>query len=215
MNEQIKVILADDHRMLREGLVMLLEDEPDIKVISEVSNGEDAVLRAHSHSPDVIVMDLGMPGMSGLEAIKIIKQEISDIRIVVLSMHSGRDMVLQALEAGADGYVPKSAAHNNLLEAIRTVHSGRRFLDPEAATALVDEFLDKHEEAEMLKNLSDREAEVLKWTAMGFTSREVGERLSLSPKTIETYRQHAMEKLNLDHRSDLIQFALKAGLLDE
>ncbi len=214
MTEPIRVLLADDHKVLREGMKMLLSDEPDIEVVAEAGTGKEAVEKAGVYKPDIVVMDLGMPGMSGLEAISIIKHQHPQIGIVVLSMHSGRDMVVQAIEAGSDGYVPKSSAHNNLLQAIRTVHSGQRFLDPAAATAVVDELMHKSEEARMLTPLSEREIEVLRWTALGFTSREIGDKLALSPKTVETYRQRGMEKLNLEHKSDLIRFALKAGLLD-
>jgi two-component system response regulator NreC len=161
------------------------------------------------------VMDLGMPGTSGLDAIQAIEDQGLPVRIVVLSMHGGREIITQALQAGADGYVPKSSAHDSLLQAIRVVHRGQRFLHPTAATALVDQMLDERREKKLLENLSDRETEVLRWTAMGFTSREVGFKLALSPKTVDTYRQRAMEKLKLDNRSDLIRFALHAGLLDD
>ncbi len=211
----IRVLLADDHRVLRAGLRVLLESEEDMHVVAEASTGEDAVRLANQFLPDVIVMDLGMPGISGMEAIRQIRESLPQIRIVVLSMHSGREVVMQALEAGSDGYVPKSAAHMNLLQAIRTVHAGQRFLDPSAATIVVDKLMEKQEEHKLLSILSDRELEVLRQTAMGFTSREIGKQLSLSPKTVDTYRYRVMEKLDLQHRSELIQFALRAGLMEE
>jgi len=130
-------------------------------------------------------------------------------------MHSGREFVMQALQAGSDGYIPKSTAHNDLMQAIRAVYQGKRYLHPDAATAVVDELLDKQEEILKLEILSEREQTVLRLIAMGYTSREIGDQLSLSPKTVDTYRQRAMEKLKLDHRSEVIQFALKAGLLDD
>ncbi len=209
------MLLADDHRVLRAGLRVLLESEEDMHVVAEASTGEDAVRLANQFLPDVIVMDLGMPGISGMEAIRQIRESLPQIRIVVLSMHSGREVVMQALEAGSDGYVPKSAAHMNLLQAIRTVHAGQRFLDPSAATIVVDKLMEKQEEHKLLSILSDRELEVLRQTAMGFTSREIGKQLSLSPKTVDTYRYRVMEKLDLQHRSELIQFALRAGLMEE
>ncbi len=211
----IRVLLADDHRVLRAGLRVLLESEEDMHVVAEASTGEDAVRLANQFLPDVIVMDLGMPGISGMEAIRQVRESLPQIRIVVLSMHSGREVVMQALEAGSDGYVPKSAAHMNLLQAIRTVHAGQRFLDPSAATVVVDKLMEKQEEHKLLSILSDRELEVLRQTAMGFTSREIGKQLSLSPKTVDTYRYRVMEKLDLQHRSELIQFALRAGLMEE
>ena len=214
METKIRVLLADDHQMLRDGLRALLESQPDMCVVAEAGTGDDAIQLAASIRPDVIVMDLGMPGMSGLDAIREIRRQHLPARVVVLSMHGGKEIVMQAIQAGSDGYVLKSSAHTNLLQAIRVVHRGERFLGPTAATVVVDELLDEHREVKQLDILSDREAEVLRWTAMGFTSREVGERLALSPKTVETYRQRAMEKLDLKNRSDLVRFALRAGLLD-
>lgn len=214
METKIRILLADDHKVLRDGLRALLESEGDMAVVAEAGNVDDAVQLAIKFLPDVVVMDLGMPGGSGLDAIRQIRQLELPVRIVVLSMHSGREMVMQVLTAGSDGYVPKSSAHTDLIQAIRTVHKGQRFLHPEATTALVDEFLDKQEESKLVSILSDRERDVLKLTAMGFTSREIGDQLALSPKTVDTYRERAMMKLNIEHRSDIIRFALRAGLLD-
>ena len=209
----IRVLLADDHQVLRDGLRALLESQPDMQVVAEAGTGDDAFRIAATARPDVIVMDLGMPGLSGLDAIRQIRQQQLPVHIVVLSMHGGKEIVMQALEAGSDGYVPKSSAHTSLLQAIRVVHAGQRFLHPTAATAVVDEMLDERREMKLLESLSERETEVLRWTAMGFTSREVGERLALSPKTVDTYRERAMEKLALKNRSDIVRFALRAGLL--
>jgi len=210
----IRVLLADDHQVLREGLRVLLESEEDLCVASEASTGDEAVRLCGEIQPDVVVMDLGMPGMSGLEAIRKIRRQRPQVRIVVLTMHSGRELVMQAIQAGCDGYVPKSAAHTSLLQAIRAVHAGQRFLHPAAATVVMDELTNQHREAKLLSLLSEREREILRLTAVGFTSREIGEQLALSPKTVETYRQRAMEKLNLEHRSEVVRFALRAGLLD-
>ena len=214
METIIRVLLADDHKMLRDGLRALLEEEADMEVIAEAGTVDETIQKAEKSKPDVIVMDLGMPGGSGLDAIREIRQRALPVRIVVLSMHSGREMVMQVLKAGSDGYVPKSSAHTDLILAIRTVFNGERFLHPEATTMLVDELLDKQEESKLLELLSEREQTVLKLTAMGFTSREIGEQLALSPKTIDTYRERAMMKLNIENRPDIIRFALRAGLLD-
>ena len=210
----ICILLADDHKVLRDGLRVLLEDEGDMEVVGEAGTGEEAVRLAMDLLPDVVVMDLGMPGGSGLDAIKTLREREIPVHILVLSMHSGREMVMKALQAGSDGYVPKSSAHTDLIQAIRTVHKGQRFLHPEATTALIDKLLDQKEEAKLLNLLSERELNVLKLTAMGYTSREIGEQLSLSPKTIDTYRERAMAKLQIERRVDIVQFALKAGLLD-
>lgn len=211
----IRVLLADDHKVLRAGLVALINDEDDINVIGEAGTGEEAIRIALETQPDVVVMDLGMPGISGLEAIREIRRQNPQIRILVLSMHSGREVVIKAIEAGCDGYVPKSAAHTNLLQAIRVVYSGERYLHPKAATIVMDALTDRQAKAGLLGILSDREKDVLRLAALGFTSREIGDELALSPKTVDTYRLRAMEKLSLEHRSDIIRFALQAGLLDD
>lgn len=214
MEIKIKILLADDHKMLRDGLRALLEEETDMEVVAEAGTVDETIQKAERSMPDVIVMDLGMPGGSGLDAIREIRKKELPVRIVVLSMHSGREIVMQVLQAGSDGYVPKSSAHTDLILAIRTVFNGERFLHPEATTMLVDELLDKQEESKMVELLSERERDVIKLTAMGFTSREIGKKLALSPKTVDTYRERAMAKLKIEHRPDIIRFALRAGLLD-
>ncbi len=213
--EVIRVLLVDDHKVLREGLRLLLDSEADIEVIGEAGDVEHALKLTATGLPDVVVMDLGLPGGGGLNAIKQIRAKQYPVKIVVLSMHSKRTLITEALAAGSDGYVPKSSAHDNLLDAIRTVYAGDRFLDPAAATIVVDALLERKNQDHRLAILSDREQQVLQLTAMGYTSREIGEQLSLSPKTIETYRQRVMEKLEFKHRSDLVRFALQAGLLED
>lgn len=210
----IRVLLVDDHQVLREGLRLLLEGEDDVDVVSEASTGKDAIRLTSELHPDVIVMDLGLPDGSGIEAIREIRSQELPARIVVLSMYSDRELVMKALEVGSDGYVPKSSAHSDLLQAIRIVHSGQRYLHPIATTAVVDSMLNKQEGSQLLEILSERESQVLRFTAMGFTSRDIGDRLSLSPKTVDTYRQRAMNKLDLENRADVIRFALRAGLMD-
>jgi DNA-binding NarL/FixJ family response regulator len=210
----IRILLADDHKMLRDGLRALLDGEDNMQVIAEAGTVQDTIRLTEEVLPDVLVLDLGMPGGSGLDAIRNIREAGLAVRIVVLSMHSGREMVMEALQAGCDGYVPKSSAHTDLIQAIRVVHAGKRFLHPDAATALIDNLLDKQEESKQTGLLSERELDVIKLTAMGFTSREIGEKLALSPKTVDTYRERAMQKLRIESKSDIIRFALRAGLLD-
>lgn len=210
----ITILLVDDHKMLRDGLRALLESEPDLKVVADVGSGSDGIAAARSWQPDVIIMDLGLPDMSGLEAIRTIRQENQTSRIIVLSMHSRREFVLPAIEAGCDGYIPKSSTHTSLLQAIRVVLTGERYLHPKAATALMESFTQKQTELEQFATLSEREQTVLRLSAMGYSSREIGDQLIISPKTADTYRQRAMEKLHLAHRSDLIKFAVRAGILD-
>ncbi|HEX7976812.1 MAG TPA: response regulator transcription factor [Anaerolineales bacterium] len=211
----IRILLVDDHQILREGLRSLLDSEPDMVVVAEAGSAKEAIRLTVETVPNIVVMDLGLPDMSGLEAIREIRRISPGVRTVVLSMHTQREFVLQAIEAGCDGYVPKSTAHTSLLQAIRTVQSGERFLHPKVATVLMESLTNIPTEADQFNQLSDRERDVLKLTAQGYISREIADQLLLSPKTVETYRQRAMEKLGLEHRSDLIRFALRAGILDE
>ncbi len=211
----VRILLVDDHKVLRDGLRSLLESEDDLVVIAEAGTGQEAIALTQEHQPDVIVMDLGLPDMSGLEVIRTIRESNKESRIVVLSMYSRREFVVPAIEAGCDGYVPKSTTHTSLLEAIRVVLRGERFLHPTVATVLMESISNKQSDAEKFAALSEREQDVLRLSVLGFTSREIGEQLFISPKTADTYRQRAMEKLELNHRSDLIKFALRAGILDD
>jgi two-component system, NarL family, response regulator NreC len=213
--DRIRVLLADDHALVRAGLRALLEAEPDIEVIGEASSGEAAVELAGALAPDVVVMDLSMPGLSGLDATARISSSCPAPRVLVLTMHPADDYLLAVLRAGGSGYVTKDSADQELMDAIRTVASGHVFLYPSAARLLLENFrVERAEpEADPLQLLSAREREVLRQTVHGFTATEIAEGLSISPKTVDTYRQRAMEKLKLRHRSELVQFALKKGLL--
>ena len=211
----VHILLVDDHKVLRDGLRSLLEHEPDLQVTGEAGTGAHAIELARTLTPDIIVLDLGLPDMSGLDVIRAIRQSNSKAGIVVLSMYSRREFVVPAIEAGCDGYVPKSSTHTSLLQAIRTVLGGERYLHPTAATALMSALQNEQSESSQFEALSEREQEVIRLTAQGFTSREIGEKLFISSKTVETYRQRAMEKLEIEHRSDLIKFAVRAGLLDD
>ncbi|MCB0112471.1 MAG: response regulator transcription factor [Caldilineaceae bacterium] len=211
----VRILLVDDHKVLRDGLRVLLEDEADLRVVGEAGTGAQALELAQTLAPDVIVLDLGLPDISGIDVIRSLRSRDDAVRIVVLSMYSRREFVMPAIEAGCDGYVPKSSTHTSLLQAIRTVLGGERYLHPTAATALIGALKDDESETAKFAALSEREQDVLRFTAQGFTSREIGEKLIISSKTVETYRQRAMEKLHLEHRSDLIKFAVRAGLLDD
>lgn len=211
--ESVRVLIVDDHKILRDGLRALLETEGDLAIVAEADTGAEAVRLATTLAPDVIIMDINLPDMSGLDAIRAIRKENAGVRILVLSMYSRREFVLQAIDAGCDGYLPKSSTHTSLVEAIRVVMAGERYFHPTAAMAIVSSLVGPQSEAEKFAALSEREREVLRMTVMGYNSREVGERIFLSAKTVETYRQRAMVKLGLEHRADLVQFALRAGIL--
>ena len=215
--DKIRVLLVDDHTVLRNGLRVLLEAEDDIEVIGEAANGTEAVELAFSIKPDVAVVDLGLPDIDGFEVIRRIKENESlSMNIVVLSMHTSRQFVVKAIEAGSAGYVPKSSTHDSLLDAIRVVYSGERYLHPVAASALVKSYMEEgSDEEKQFNELTSREQEVIRFTAFGYNSREIGEKLIISPKTVDTYRQRAFEKLGIEHKSDLMRFVIRMGLFDD
>ncbi len=214
-NSTIRILLADDHAILRSGLKALLNMEADLEVVGEASNGREAVQMAKQLSPDVIVMDISMPEMDGLQAAEEIHRLGLPCRIVMLTVHADEDYLFQTLRMGASGYVLKSSADTELIDAIRTAHRGEVFLYPSAVKKLLGEYL-RGESAEGRRErdvLTSREREVLKLTAEGYTNNEIAEKLVISPKTVDTYRQRIMEKLNLHRRSELVRYALQKGLL--
>lgn len=216
MAGKIRVLLADDHAVLRSGLRALLNLEPDMEVVGEASNGHEAIELGQTLKPDVIVMDISMPEMDGLAAAKAIHEMGIPCHVVMLTVHAEEDYLFQTLQMGASGYVLKSSADTELMNAIRAAQRGEVFLYPSAVKKVLGEYL-KGTRGEWgkgaLEALTSREKEVLKLTAEGFTNQEIAEKLVISPKTVDTYRQRIMEKLNLHHRSQLVQYALKTGLL--
>ena len=213
---RIRVLLADDHPILRSGLKLLLGAEPDLEVVGEANNGREAVAQTVELRPDVVVMDIAMPEMGGLEATRRISQLGLGTRVLILTVHAEEQYLLPVVQAGGSGYVRKAQADTELLEAIRAVHRGEVFLDPPATKMLLEDYLDRVQagkEVDSYQTLSEREREVLKLTAEGYTAQEIAERLILSPKTVDTYRQRVMDKLNLHHRAELVKYALRKGLL--
>ena len=213
---QIRVLLADDHRLVRAGLRVLLATQPDIDVVGEAGDAEETVGEATRLRPDVIVMDLAMPKGGGLEATRRISESGLPSRVLILTAHAEAQYLLPVLRLGGSGYLLKDAADEDLVEAIRAVHRGEAFLPPSAATLLVRDYLHRVGESEpstAYEQLSPREREVLRFTAEGYDARDIGERLYLSPKTVETYRRRAMEKLGLQSRAELVRYALRHGLL--
>jgi DNA-binding NarL/FixJ family response regulator len=213
-DDLIRILLVDDHLVLRAGLKSLLENEPDMRVVGEASTGEEGLEKANFLKPDVIVMDLSMPGKGGLAATKTIT-ESGVSKVLVLTMHSEEEYLLPVLEAGGSGYVKKTSADTDLVAAIRTVARDEVFLYPNAARLLLQGFRVRGEKREddPLEKLTERERDVLTMTAEGFSSSEIGEKLFISPKTVDTYRSRIMQKLELNHRSQLVRFALNTGLL--
>jgi two-component system, NarL family, response regulator NreC len=215
MLEKMRVLLVDDHAMLRSGLRALLRTEPDIFVVGEAGTGEEGIDKTKELRPDIVVMDLSMPGMGGLAAIKAITELGMGTRVLVLTMHAEEEYLLAVLEAGGSGYVRKTSADQDLVNALRTVARDEVFLYPSAAKLLLQGFKTKSDEHEptLLDKLTERERVVLQQTVQGFSSSEIGEKLFISPKTVDTYRARVMEKLGLNHRSQLVRFALDTGLL--
>jgi two-component system response regulator NreC len=208
-------MLVDDHAVLRSGLKALLHAEDDMAVVGEASTGEEALEKIDLLKPGVVVMDLSMPGMGGLEATRQIVARGLGTRVLVLTMHAEDEYLLAVLEAGGSGYVHKSSADEDLTTAIRTVSRDEVFLYPSAARLLLKGFKTKKDAAgaDPLARLTDRERDVLQQTVQGFSSSEIGAKLFISPKTVDTYRSRVMEKLGLTHRSELVRLALETGLL--
>jgi DNA-binding NarL/FixJ family response regulator/succinate dehydrogenase/fumarate reductase flavoprotein subunit len=213
MGETIRVVLADDHAVLRAGLRALLNMQPDIEVVGEAANGDEAIRQVEALRPNVVVMDLAMPGTSGLEAIRHLTRHYPQVHTLVLTMHSEDQFILGTLKAGGSGYVLKSAADVELIHAIRQVHAGELFFDRQAMQLLLEYHANNSSNSAQEDVLSEREHEVLLLTVQGYSSREIGQRLFISAKTVDTYRQRLMQKLGLSHRADLVQYAIRQGLL--
>jgi len=215
--DNIKVLLVDDHAVLRAGLTALLDAEADLQVVGEASNGEDAIELARTLRPDVVIMDLSMPGLGGLEATRRISALELGVKILVLTAHAEEEYLFPVLDAGGSGYVTKTRADDDLINAIREVARGEVFLYAPATKLLLQRYQERNDESEagQLQQLSQREREVLALTAEGFSSSEIGERLFISPKTVDTYRSRITQKLGLKHRSEVVRFALQTGLLQK
>jgi DNA-binding NarL/FixJ family response regulator len=214
----IKVVLVDDHAVVRAGLKAVLGSAKDIQVIGEGANGKDAISLAQRLDPDVIVMDLSMGEMDGVEATKELVGSKARARILILTMHAEDSYLVPLLEAGANGYLVKSAADRELIDAVRAVAAGDMYMQPSAARALAQRIQRKAEHADertKYEKLTEREQNVLRYVARGYSAPEIGEKLFISPKTVDTYKQRINEKLGLAHRSDYVDFALKIGLLSD
>ena len=213
---KISVVLADDHEMVRQGFRALLEKEMDFQVVGEAEDGREAMLLVERLHPDVMVMDLEMPGMSGMEAIRQLKKRGTTTRILILTMHRQTNTILQALWNGAAGYALKDAAVTDLIEGIRTVYQGEVFLSPSIATQVVTRLMEGLREEEIaspLDLLTDREREVLMLIAEGFNRQEIADKLSVSPKTVDTHRANLLRKLDLNNDAALVRLALRYELV--
>jgi len=213
----IRILIAEDHAIVREGIRMILEEEPDFDVVGEVKDGREALDLAQQLAPDVIVMDISMPCMTGIEATPQIRQLCPNTRVLIFTMHEEESYVFQLLRAGASGYVLKRAAAQDLVEAVRAAAKGEAFLYPSVARNVVKDYLTRLQSGEgrdRYDGLTGREREILVLVADGLTNTQIGERLRISVKTVQTHRAHIMEKLDLHDRSLLVRYAVRKGLIE-
>jgi DNA-binding NarL/FixJ family response regulator len=217
VSKTIRVLIAEDHETVRTGLKLLIDSQPDMKVIGEAADGEMAVQRAHELHPDVVVMDVSMPRMNGLVATRTIRQTHADAAVVTLTRYTDEAYLQELLRAGALGYVLKQSASPELLQAIRAAAAGRQYLDASLTARVAGTYLRKHsrQRTESIPDISDREAQVLRLIAWGHSNKEVAAELDVSVKTVEVHKANAMRKLGLKGRIDIVRYALLQGWLTE
>jgi two-component system response regulator NreC len=210
-----EVLLVDDHEVVRSGLQMLLDSEPEVVIVGNAASGEEALAKVEQLQPDVVVMDIGLPDISGIEATQRIKEKWPQTAVVALTIHEDESYFFQMLDAGASGYIPKRAAPEELLTAIRAAAQGEVYLYPSLAKLLVKDYLTEPEQDDKRQDdLTDREEEVLELVADGYTNREIGQQLSISHKTVARHRENIMRKLNLHSRVELVKYAIRKGIIE-
>jgi two-component system response regulator NreC len=213
----VRILLADDHSILRMGLKMLIGAAPDLEVVGEAADGEEAIALAQRLEPDVVLMDISMPRVDGIKATKAIKRAVPQARVLMLTMHEDDEYLFRTIQAGGSGYVLKKAADDEVLDAIRHVAGGGAFLRPAVTTRLVQDYLERvgtGEESDSYNKLTDREREILGLIANGHTNAQIAGLLVISVRTVESHRANIMEKLGLQNRAELVKYALRKGLLD-
>ncbi len=210
----IRVILADDHGIIRQGLRSLLEKEPDIEVVAEAEDGQQALCLVKAHTPAIVIMDITMPNLNGIEATRHMKEHFPETRVIALSIHSNRRFVGDMIRAGACGYVLKECLFDELVQAIRVVHDGGHYLSPRITGVIVDEYVQKRQQQNQsrLASLTAREKEVLQLLAEGNTTKQIAMQLHVTPKAIEANRRKIMDKLDIYSVAELTKYAVKEGL---
>ncbi len=209
----IRILLADDHRLVREGLKQLLAEAPELTVVAEAASGEEVLERVPAGGIDLVILDISLPGRSGLEVLKQLRETAPGLPVLVLSMYPEEQYAVRVIRSGASGYLTKDAAPEELVEAIRRIADGQKFISADLADLLAS-FLEESGEKPRHERLSDREFEVLRLLAAGLPNKEIAGRLSLSPKTISTYRSRILDKLGLHSGADLVRYAVDRGLVD-
>ncbi len=217
MNKRIRVLVADDHTIVRKGLCALLEGDKAIEVVGEAETGREAMNQVERLQPDIVLMDITMPGLNGLETTRQLKKRYPKIKILILTMHDNEAYIFETLRAGASGYLVKRSAPDELISAIHAVNRGESFLSPSISKRVIEGYIrvgqSEQEEDEAFDKLTDREREVLQLIAEGRVNREIAELLHISIKTVETHRAHIMEKLNIRNIADLTRYAIRKGLI--
>jgi two-component system response regulator NreC len=213
----LKVLMVEDHALVRQGVKALLDEEPDITIVGEAGDGNQALVLAQQLRPDIVLMDLTLPGLGGIEATRQICERFPDMKVVVLSMHDSEEYVFRALQAGASGYIVKYSTSEELVLALRAVAAGSTFLSPDISRILISDYMRRaktqESDEEALSILTPRERELLQLIATGLTNRQVAERLHISVKTVETHRGNMMRKLDVHDRAGLVKFAIDSGLI--
>ncbi len=213
---KIKVLVADDHTILRQGIKSLLANEEEIEVIGEAKNGREALTIIEETLPDVILMDIAMPGLNGLEATRRIKKKFPRMKVLVLTMYTNEEYIFQILNAGANGYLVKETAFQDLISAIKAVYKNEAFMSPSISKKVINSYIKRaqNDEQEICEILTTREREILQLIAEGNSSKKIAELLFISPKTVETHRTHIMDKLNIHNRTGLVKYAIRKGIVD-
>jgi len=217
VTQPLQVLIAEDHAMVREGIRLILEAEPDIRVVGEASSGREALDLARRLRPDIVLMDIGMPEMNGLEATRLLRRELPETQVLALTVHESGDYFFRMLAAGASGYILKGAPSSELLAAVRAAGRGEVHLHSSLTTRLIGDYvrrLRQGEPRDAYDRLTEREKDVLVLLAEGLTNQEIADRLYISPSTVETHRIHIMEKLELRNRTELVKYAIRHGLID-
>jgi len=216
--KKIRILIADDHSVVRSGLRQLLKTSGEFSIVGEAASGEEAIEQVRKHEPDIAILDISMPGMNGVEATRIIKQESAGTKVLILTIHESEDYVFQMVRAGASGYLSKNAGKEELFSAVKAIAAGERFFSPGISKLMVEEFIRRANNnvpaaAPSEAPLTNRETEVLRLIAGGLTNQEIAEKLFISARTVDTHRTNLMQKLNIHETAGLVKYAIEKGIV--